>query len=232
MRRRIDQLRTAHVHIGGTGRVGTAVTLGLHAAGIGVISCNDPQGFEEEQLAPCVFSRRSDLGRPKVEVLARFLEGRPHLLFTPIVAPNQSVAIAPSLERADLIISCANQFEARLHLEREAVRLRKPCIQATAQDGKLARGGLISIWYPGAHCSCFCCLFPTPPDFARGEVLLPSVTSTIASIAVHMALHMLTPDAKQFTRDHNVFAIDLDDFSIRPMSVKARRRCCICKTPK
>jgi molybdopterin/thiamine biosynthesis adenylyltransferase len=226
--RRNDQLHRARVHIGGTGRVGTGIVLGLHAAGVGEISFNDPQNFEEEQLDACVFSRRSDIGRPKVHVLARFLEGRLRSVFVPIVATNQSPELAPYLERADLIVSCANQLEARLHLEREAVRLRKPCIQASVQDGREALGGLVSVWCPGADCSCFGCLSPARPKFRRGEVLIPSVTSVIAAIAAHVAVQMLGADAQRFAREHNVLAVDLDDFAIRAMSVKARPSCRIC----
>jgi molybdopterin/thiamine biosynthesis adenylyltransferase len=228
VKRRNDGLRAIRVHIGGIGRIGTAIVLGLHAAGVGGISCNDPQNFENEQFDACVFSRRSDLGCPKVHVLERFLEGRSRLVFAPIVAPNQAPELAPYLERADLIVSCANQLDARIHLEREAVRLQKPCIQASAQDCRYARGGLVTVWCPRADCSCFGCLLPANHKFPRGEVLLPSVTSTIASIAVHIAVQMLGLDARRFAREHNLFAVDLDDFAIRPMSVKPRPSCRIC----
>jgi molybdopterin/thiamine biosynthesis adenylyltransferase len=76
-----NQLAKARVHIGGVGRIGTAIALGLHAAGVGQISCNDSQNFKEEQFEVNMFSRRSDLGRPKVYVLERFLDGRPNLAF-------------------------------------------------------------------------------------------------------------------------------------------------------
>jgi molybdopterin/thiamine biosynthesis adenylyltransferase len=226
--RRNDRLHVARVHIGGTGRIGTAIVLGLHAAGVGEISFNDPQNFEEEQLDACVFSRRSDLGRPKVHVLARFLDGRPRSIFVPIVAPNESPELAPYLERADLIVSCANQLDARFHLEREAVRLGKPSIQASAQDGREARGGLVSIWCPGADCSCFGCMLPARPSFRRGEILMPSVTSTIAGVAAHITVQMLGPHAKRFAHEHNLFAVDLDHLAIWPMSVRVRPSCRVC----
>ena len=87
-----ERLGKARVHIGGIGRIGTNVAIALHEDGVGEISCNDPQNFEEEQLKVCGFSRRSDLSRPKVHVLERFFDGRPNFVFTPIVEPNLFVA--------------------------------------------------------------------------------------------------------------------------------------------
>ena len=148
-----ELLRRARVHIAATGRVGTAIALGLHTAGAGVISANDHQRFEQEQLETCVFSRTSDLGRFKVHVLERFFDGRPGSVFLPVVGRNEARSVWPYLEQADLIISCANSFPARLFIEQAAVNLRKPCVQACVQDGRTALGGVVTLWAPEANCS-------------------------------------------------------------------------------
>jgi molybdopterin/thiamine biosynthesis adenylyltransferase len=222
------ELAKARVHIGGLGRVGTSIALSLHEAGITEISANDPQVFEEEQLAVSAYSRRSDLGRPKVHVLERSLDGRPGA-FTPVVGPNQSEDVKPYLEQAGVIISCANQLDARLYLERAAVQLRKPIIQACLQDGRQALGGLITIWVPEADCSCFGCLFSDfTQQFERGEVLLPTVTRMIGTLAAHLAVALLSGDPRELVNRHNVLAFDLDACSVERMAVKPRSGCSIC----
>ena len=223
------RLANARVHIGGAGRVGTAIALALHAAGVGRISCNDPQLFEEEQLACYVFSRRSDLGRPKVDVLERFFDGRPGFVFEPVVAPNESAQVTPYLEQSDVIVSCANHLLARLHLERAAIKLKKPSVQASVQDARRALGGMISAWVPNANCCCFGCLFPNPHLlFPRSEVLLPTVTSAIGTIAVLRIIDLLTNHTPAIASQPNLFIIDLASYAIEQLSVKPRKGCRLC----
>ena len=229
MKAATDRLAKARVHICGTGRIGTHIAMALHESGVGEISCNDPQRFESEQLEVCAFSRRSDLGREKVYVLERFLDGRPSFVFHPIAAPNESPKVQPYLERADLIVSCANNLAARLHLERMAVRLSKPSIQVCVQDGRNALGGLVSLWAPGADDSCFGCLFPDPGQrFRRGEVLAPTVTRLVASVAAHLVVEILTGRAVEIARSSNVFRVDIGAYKLEPMLVRRRTGCQIC----
>ena len=229
MKPSVKVLPNTRVHIAGMGRIGTGVALTLHAAGVGWISSNDPQAFEQEQLESYPFSRRSDLGRAKVHVLERFFDGRPGLVFTPLVAPNQSLELKSYLERADLIISCANQLEARLLVERAAVRLGKPCLQASVEDGRKRLGGLISIWAPESGCSCFGCLVPERKvDFERGEFLAPTVTNLVAGLAGHIAVQMLASGARQYALRHNIFPIDAEGLAIAPLSVNRRPSCRVC----
>jgi molybdopterin-synthase adenylyltransferase len=224
-----SSLATAHVHIGGSGRVGTGIALALHAAGVSHISCNDPQDFDEEQLPWCVFSRRSDLGRPKVYVLERFFDGRPGFTFEPIVARNEDELVEPYLAQADLIVSCANALTARLHLEKAAIRLGKPSIQASVQDGRTALGGVISIWAPKAGRSCFGCLFgDRQPSFRRGEVLLPTITRMISDLAAHLAVQLLVGNAEEIARQHNLIALDARAQAIQSLSIERRKGCRVC----
>jgi molybdopterin/thiamine biosynthesis adenylyltransferase len=222
-------VRLAHVHIGGVGRVGTAVALALQSSGVGRISCNDPQLFEEEQFACCAFSLRSDLGRPKVKVLERLFDGRPGFVFEPLVEPNESSRVNPYLEKADLIVSCANRLSARLHLERAAVALEKPSVQASVHDGRLALGGVITSWIPGSAGCCFGCLFPQPNvRFARGEVLPPALTSTVGSIAAQTVLDLLADRGPANVRRPNLTIVDLVGYAIERLSVRRRKGCRVC----
>lgn len=232
MKTATNTLQTARVHIGGLGRIGTSIALALHAAGVGQISCNDPQNFEQEQLEICTFSRRSDLGRPKVHALARFLDGRPGLTFVPIVARNESRTVRPYLEQANVIVSCANNRAARLHLEHAAIMLGKPCVQACAQDARVSLGGLVSVWRPATTFSCFGCLFPNrSKERTSKEILLPTVTGTIAAFAAHIIIEVLRCE-RGSPEGANVFSIDLYSGKIRPMSLDQRRTCSCCASKR
>lgn len=225
MKRTGKPLSRARVHLAGVGRVGSGVALGLHEAGVGEISCNDPQMFEAEQLRVLSYGRCSDLGKPKVHVLERFFDGRPGLRFIPLVARNQSRALQSYLERADLVISCANDLDARLHVERAAVHSGKPSIQACVQDARSNLGGTVSIWKPERNFACFGCLFPTRKSLRRDEILLPAVTHLVASIAVSLGLDILAGNPRS---QANLFAIDAGTVRVERFSIKPRQSCCIC----
>jgi molybdopterin/thiamine biosynthesis adenylyltransferase len=224
------RLAKARVHIGGAGRVGTAVALALQASGVGRVSCNDPQALDEEQLHCCVFSRRSDVGRPKVHVLQQLFDGRPGFIFEPVVAPNESAQVTPWVEQADVVVCCANQLPARLHLERTAIALRKPSVQASVQDGRRALGGMISAWVPDADCCCFGCLFPNPNmRFSRDEVLLPTVTTAIGSIAAQRIIDLLINNRTPAIASRpNLLIVDLARYAIEQLSVNRRKGCRCC----
>jgi len=215
------------------GRIGTSVALTLHEAGIGELSCNDPQKFEEEQLQVCGFSRRSDIGRPKVHVLERFFEGRPNFVFIPVVAPNQSPKVQPYLNQADIIVSCANDLDARLHIEQMAVHFGRPIVQACAQDGRHALGGIISTWMPGLNCSCFGCLFPGRiPRSQQSEVLLPTVTRALGTLAANFVMQILDGTSLALSNQQNVVALDLLSYKLEPMAISPRPGCAVCGASK
>jgi molybdopterin/thiamine biosynthesis adenylyltransferase len=223
------RLANARVHIGGAGRVGTAVALALQASGVGCVSCNDPQVFGEEQLPCYVFSRRSDVGRPKVHVLRDLFAGRPGFVFEPVVAPNESGQVIPYVEQADVVVCCANRLPARLHLERTAMALKKPSVQAGVQDGRRSLGGIISSWVPDADCCCFGCLFPNPNlRFARGERLVPTVTTAIGTIAAQRIIDLLVNRTPASAGRPNLLIIDLASYAIEKLSVKRREGCRYC----
>jgi molybdopterin/thiamine biosynthesis adenylyltransferase len=209
--------------------VGTAVALALHEAGIGEISCNDPQMFELEQLDAFLHSRRSDLGKPKVHVLERFLDGRLGPAFLPLVAPNESPRVEQFLETSDAIVSCANHLGARLHIERAAVRLGKPCIQACVQDARSSLGGIVSVWMPGLDSACFGCLFPSGSWHGRrNESLPPTVTRLVASVAANVTVGILIG---AFDAARNLLTIDARITAIDVISVRPRLACSICGIP-
>ena len=109
------------------------------------------------------------------------------------------------------------------------MRLRKPSIQANAQDAREALGGVISIWAPGANCSCFGCLITNEEaKFRRGEVLRSTVTGTIASVAAYAAIQMLTSGVGDFARQHNLIVVDLKAVAIQSLSIRRRPSCGIC----
>ena len=221
-------LKAKRVHISGCGRIGSACLWFLHSAGVGAISINDPQTIEPENIGPLAFTVCADLGQPKVDVLGRFLQGRPYLDLTPLVRSTESLS-ADVYRDADLVISCANTVSARLAAEREAVEHGKPVMQVAAADGRNRLAGQVSLRLPENEWSaCFGCLLSTGQEFPRGEGLLATATSSIAAVASNMAIQLLTNTRRDFLDHHNVVFIDLESYVIEALAVNRRTDCDIC----
>lgn len=217
------------VHVSGTGRIGSALIVRLLEAGIGLVTCNDPQIVDEETLACWPLAHPSDMGRPKVQVLERFVHDRFPGSAVGLMAPNQSPAVEPYLERADLLVSCANRFDARMHITHSGIRMNKVVLQASLQDGREALGGSIAAWAPGARGACYNCLFPRGPgQLTPGDIFLPTVTAVTASLAAHVAVSLLGNHPARFVRRHNLFIVDLQRLSVESLLIHPRSDCEIC----
>ena len=224
-----ERLHHACVHICGVGRIGGHVVTGLAEAGLGRISADDFQRVAAENIGPWAFAMTPDLGKEKVVVLARFLEGRPDLVYVPLVEPVESRKVDPYIRQADLMISCANTVEGRLTAERKAIRYRRPVMQVALFDGRERLGGLITLRLPENRWSaCFGCCLGGKREFPRGEGLLSTASSTLAAVAANMAVGLLTGVRAGFLRQHNLFWIDLERYRIEALSVRRSAGCKIC----
>jgi molybdopterin/thiamine biosynthesis adenylyltransferase len=218
-------LRSLRIWVSGTGRIGSAVVLQSAAVGIGTVLMNDPQVLELTDLGALFYARRSDLGQPKVDVLCRFLSGRPHLAIETAACPTESDRVAAYAQDADLIISCANTVAGRLNAERKAVQFGKPIVQVAADNGRTRLRGLITLRLPNrATSACFGCYRPDDTVFPRGEGLLSSTTSALAAIAVNMSVQILTGVRSSYVMRRNYFAIDLEQYTIDALWVPDLRR--------
>jgi len=223
------RLRQARVHISATGRIGSSLAIHLAGAGVGYVSANDPQNVELENLGAWAFARPPDLGKEKVMVLSKYFQGRTDFSFEPLVEPAESKRVDPYIERAQLVISCANTVEGRVAAERKAIRNRKPVMQVAAWDGRKKLGGLIALRLPqNSWSACFGCLLNDNQRFPRGEGLLATVTSTLAAMAANMAVQFLTGVQADFLTAHNLFLIDLHTYAIEALAVERRSGCSVC----
>lgn len=225
----LEKLRSSRCHVSGTGRIGTAVIMNLLATGLPHISANDPQVVESENIGQFVFARIPDVGKPKVQVLERFLDGRSDFVFEPVVSVTESDAVDQYFMRADLIISCANSLRARLAAERKAIELHKPVMQVSAFDGREQLGGLVTIRLPENRWSaCFGCYCDQTRKCPRGEGLLSTATATLAAVAANMAVELLTDTRAEFLKEHNCHFLNLESYCLVSLAVQRRTKCKTC----
>jgi len=177
-----------HFHVSGLGRTGTEVVQRLMLSGANV-SGNDHQRIDTEAYGALMHVRRADLGRRKADVLARFLDGRSELQFESVVARTESSLVDPFIERAHAVLSCANTVSGRAAAERKSQLFGKPCIQIAVLDGRHGRAGVVTVRTPenAAWGACFSCFIDGQAAFPRGEILLPTVCTTVAAVGANVA---------------------------------------------
>jgi molybdopterin/thiamine biosynthesis adenylyltransferase len=131
---------------------------------VGRVTLVDDQAYDEGNLAAQAIEPR-DVGRPKAIVQAgRLRRMRRDLQTAALVVPVASVPLGRL--RADVILACLDSRRARQDVNRAALRLGVPWIDAgVAGDGLLAR---ITLFRPGNGNPCFECLLDER-DYANPE---------------------------------------------------------------
>jgi molybdopterin/thiamine biosynthesis adenylyltransferase len=222
------RLRNGSWIVGGAGRIGSAVVRAAHEGGVGYTVTCDGQLVAPEQVGPCASVRMRDIGQPKVAVLERFLDGRPHGVCEGICAPIESAALDPHIAGAALCVWCPNTLTGRLAGERKAVAAGVPSMQVAAFDGRERWGGLITLWLPGRDLACFGCVANPSAPVPRGEGLVPSLTTALAAIAVTLGVQLVTGCRDDAVRRHNLFYFDAERFTLEAFAVERLADCAVC----
>ena len=174
------RLKGATVLISRIGGVGGTVALELAAAGIGRLVLAHAGNVRIDDLNRQLLMTTEGLGKPRLSsAVDRLRALNPHVEVE-TVPENITDANAPELvRRCDIVVSAAPLFSERLAMNREAVRQRKPLVDAAMYDFE-AR--LVTV-IPG-RTACLNCLYPEPPPHWKREFpVFGAVASTVASLA-------------------------------------------------
>jgi len=171
----LGNLRVAVVGCGGTG---SCVAEQLVRLGVRDLLLIDPEPLSESNLTRVYGSVATDVGRPKVDVVADHLRA---------IAPDVSIesvrgmvtreAVARRLTDADVVFGCTDDNAGRLVLSRLSTYMMVPVIDcgvliSSANDGHLLGiDGRITLMYPGA--ACLVCRGRVDLRRAASEVLTP-----------------------------------------------------------
>jgi adenylyltransferase/sulfurtransferase len=186
-----ERVASAHVLVVGAGALGNEVVKNLALMGIGHIFLVDFDRVEAANLSRSVFFRESDTGRPKAEVVAaraKTLNPDVHLQYLQgDVTTQLGLGV---IRRMDVVISCLDNREARLAVNRFCYWMDKPMVDGAIQELL----GLVRVFVPGQG-ACFECTLTEQarremslryscPLLARHNILLGKVptTPTISSI--------------------------------------------------
>jgi hypothetical protein len=224
------RLQRSSVLIVGVGGMGTAISSILAAAGVGRLVIVDPQRVEAENFNRYAFARVTDIGKPKVDVVAKFFEGRPHLTVVPIVGRAESLEAGRVAQDVQLIIAASNTVPSRLATARLAVRRRLAQMSAAITDGREGRGGFVAAWVPErSDLSCPACFLAPRARPRRGESLVAPVVSAVGAIAACLAVQLLAVAHRPAALDAgNCLTIDMERYAVEALRVLSRHDCQAC----
>lgn len=224
-----QRLHRASVAVFGAGGLGTAIATVLATTGVGTLIVVDPQRVESENFNRYPFARPSDIGRPKVDVLAGFFDGRPHLTVVPIVGRAESIDTAGVLD-VHLVIAASNTVSSRIATARLAARRRLAHVSAAVLDGREGRGGFVAAWVPErAELACPACFLTPRARLRRGESLLAPVVSAVGAMAACLAVQILAVEHRPAALEAgNCLTIDLERYAVESIRVLSRHDCQAC----
>ncbi len=183
-----QKLKAASVLISRCGGLGGVVAYELAAAGVGRLVLAHGGRIKPSDLNRQLLMTRQQIGTARIECAARRLhEFNPDLEIL-AVPENVNAANAGKLVgEVDLVVDSAPLFEERYLLNREAVRQRKPLVEAAVYELE-AR---LTTFLPG-RTPCLRCLCPEPPPtWTRRFPVFGAVSGTIGCLAAMEAIKVL-----------------------------------------
>lgn len=226
----LRRLRRSRVHIAGLGGIGFSTALNLAAAGVGIITANDPQTVSADNLNRFPFATPEHIGIPKATFLDRLLRGRPGLKVITSMQRNEESGFDQFCQKADLIVSCANTVESRVAAAREALQNRRPLIDISLADARIAMAGFIKLWLPQNEgwSACPACYFGDNTRVLRGEGIVGTVAAGLAAFAACMVLQLLTGHKAVVFYERNFFIIEFSKPQVESMAVVGKKGCIVC----
>ena len=142
-------LRDAHVMVVGCGALGNEVLKNLVLMGVGYLVVVDFDRVEASNLTRSILFRRSDVGRPKTEVVCqRLKELNPELEVQCIDGDITHDVGLGLISRMDVVIGCTDNRLARFMINRHCMRLGKTWIDG----GIYELEGSVRVFAPGQNC--------------------------------------------------------------------------------
>lgn len=189
-------LLAARVLIVGAGGLGAPVLQYLAAAGVGHIGLVDDDRVALSNLQRQVIFRDADVGRPKTEAAAAFVNAlNPDIDFCPHTVRIDAKNAAELIAGHDLVVEGVDNFETRFTVNAGAIAAKTTLVSAAVGrfDGQVAT--FKPHEGPG-RLPCYQCLVPeAPPREAvvncAEEGVLGAVTGVVGALAAMEALKEL-----------------------------------------
>jgi adenylyltransferase/sulfurtransferase len=176
----------------GIGGLGSPVAMYLASSGVGELVLADPDRVELSNLQRQIAHTTQSIGENKAASARRMLAAlNPEVRVTAIERRLDPEQARREVERADVVIDCTDNFEARFAINRACVAARKPLV-----SGAVVRmEGQVSVFRLDQPDSpCYACLYAEGSDAAMACAefgVLGSVAGIIGCVQATEAVKVL-----------------------------------------
>lgn len=216
-------LKGASVLVSRVGGVGGTAAYGLAAAGIGRLVIAHAGNARASDLNRQLLMTHEGLGQPRVESARRRLrELNPNLVIDAVEENVDEANAARLVSQADLIVDAAPRFGERFLLNREAVRQKKPMVDAAMFELELRLTSIV----PG-RTPCLACLYPAdPPAWQREFPVFGAVAGSVGSLAAMEAIKLIAGVGEPLLG--RMLIGNLRDMTFRTVNVQRNPACAVC----
>ena len=183
------QLKNTTALVTGVGGLGGTAALYLAVAGVGKLILVRGGDLQRDDLNRQVLMTDDWVGKPRVFKAQATLQAlNPDIEIEAVCEYVTADNIDTLVQRVDIALDCAFDFEERDLLNAACVRWGKPMVEA-AMNGMEA---YLTTIVPG-QTPCLTCLFPEKPEWDRwGFGVLGAVSGTLACLAALEAIKLMT----------------------------------------
>lgn len=183
------QLKASTVLVTGVGGLGGTAALYLAVAGVGQLILVRGGELRLDDMNRQILMSHNWLGKPRVFKAKSTLAAiNPDVQVDAVFDYVTSENVDELVQRADVALDCAHNFEERNRLNEACVRWGKPMVEAAMNDME----AYLTTISPG-RTPCLSCLFPEKPDWdRRGFGVLGAVSGTLACLTALEAIKLIT----------------------------------------
>ncbi len=219
------KLKGTTVLVSRIGGVGGTAACYLAAAGVGKLLLAHAGSIRPSDLNRQILMTTPALDTPRIDsAAARLRDLNPHVEIE-TVPENISAENAERLiERVDIVVDAAPLFTERHAMNRAAVKLGKPMVEAGMYD----YDAQLTTVLPGQS-PCLACLWPNdPPHWKRQFPVLGAVSGTVGALAATEVVKLVTGVGE--TLAGRLLTMNLRSMEFRTLAIDRDPHCRVCGT--
>ena len=219
-----QRLTAATALVTRAGGVGGPAALSLVLAGVGRVIIAHPGDLETADLNRQILGSEMGLGSPRASQFAAHLRTMNSFVTVEAIDHEPDDVEADELAcRADIILSCAADFEHRLRLNRAAHSRGIPFIDA-AQWG-MTGSMLVS---NGRTTPCLACAYPETPPFEMNFPVVGAIAATMGNLAALEGIKILAGVGRPMWG--RMLIVDGFQGEMQQMRLHRRKGCPVCSS--
>lgn len=223
------RLKESRVLIVGAGGLGTPASQYLAGAGVGSIRLVDDDHIALSNLPRQLAFAEDDIGRLKVEVLARRLrEANREIAVDAHCARFQNTTAAQLLDGVDIVLDATDSLQARLDIDRATYAAGLPWVMGAA----VGTSGQWASFDALRRDGCYHCLMREPDaSETRGCAELGILGPVVGLVALHQSLLVIRHLVGAGLPTGGLHMLDAWTGEIRQLGLVVCEDCALCQAP-